>query len=138
MKLAGGGFGFLCLSGCLAISLQSLGCAYALPVPNPPSHEHVRIIAKSPEAYIFRLKGSRTVEYPVPPDGHLTIAIPAYRRGCSVYLFNVMKLSNGHDPLKDWIAEISTGGRSVRALSLRELMRLPADSEGNRLLGITD
>ena len=72
----------------------------------------------------------------MPPDGHLTIAIPAYGPGCRVYLFGVMKVSNGYDQLKDWTAEISVGGSNVRTLSIRDLIRLPADSEGNRLIKI--
>ena len=138
MKIAGNGLGLSCLGVCLGISVHSLGCTYALPVPTPPSHAHVRIVATSPEAYLLRVKAERTVDYPVPPDGYLTIAIPAYSRGCSVYLFSVMRVSNGHDPLKDWTAEISVGGTNVRTLSLLELIRLPADSEGNRLLRIPE
>ena len=136
MKIAGNGLGVSCLSVCLAISLQSLGCVYALQVPAPPAREHFRIVAKTPEVYVLRVKASRTVEYPVPPDGHLTIAIPAYGPGCRVYLFGVMKVSNGYDQLKDWTAEISVGGSNVRTLSIRDLIRLPADSEGNRLIKI--
>ena len=136
MKIAANGLGLFCLSTCLAVSVQSLGCAYALPVPSPPSHELVRIVAKSPEAYVFRVDAGLPADYPVPPDGRLRVLIPAHSRGCSVYLFNVMRVSNGHDPLKDWTAHISIGGRSVRTLSLRELARLPVDSEGYHLLGI--
>jgi len=66
------------------------------------------------------------------------VGVPAYRRGCSVYLFNEVKVSNGADPLKAWTMTVTSGGKVMRALSLRQLSRLATDSEGFHLLKIAD
>ena len=128
-----GQFG-LCI--CLATSLLSLGCVYyALPVVNPPSQERVNIVAKSPESYVIRIKAERSQDYPVPPDGRVSVGIPAYRPGCRVSV-TAIKVSNGYDPLKDWTVEVREGDVAVRSLSVRQLSRLRPDAEGFRVIKI--
>ena len=121
---------------CLATALQSLGCAYVMTAPTPPSQERIRIVAKAPEAYVVHVEAGRSVDYQVPPDGRLTLAVPAYRRACSVYLFNAVKVSDGGDPLKGWAVEVNASGKAVRRLSFRQLTKLATDSDGYRLLKV--
>ena len=118
--------------------VDSAGCSYALPAFTPSSAERVRIVAKSPELLVVHVDAGHTADYPVPADGRLTVGVPAYRRGCSVYLFNEVKVSNGADPLKAWTMTVTSGGKVMRALSLRQLSRLATDSEGFHLLKIAD
>jgi hypothetical protein len=136
MKIAANQLSLISLGACLAILLPSLGCAYALPAPNPPSSERVRIVATSPDAYVLHVDAVRSVDYQVPTDGRVTLTIPAYRHGCSVYLFTLMKVSNGNDPLKEWALRVSANGGDVRKLSLWQLSKLPTDPEGYRLIKV--
>ncbi len=120
----------------LAVLAQSLGCAYALPPPTPPWQERLRIVANSPEAYVIRLNADRSHDYPVPADGRMVLTIPAYRHGCRVYLFNLVKISDGYDPVRDWTLEIRNSGGAVRQFSFRQLRKLGTDQEGYRILKV--
>jgi len=122
----------------LCLLFDTAGCSYALPIANPPSAERVRVVARTPELFVVHVDVGHTMDYAVPADGRVTVGVPAYRRGCSVYLFNLAKVSNGADPLKDWTLTVSSGGKVVRTLSLRQVSRLSVDSEGFRLLKIPD
>lgn len=132
-KAGAKGYRLLCLSAGLVVLAQSLGCVYALPPVTPPYAEHLRIVANSPERYTIQIRLERSQEYLVPADGRVTFTFPAYRRGCTRYLFG-LRVSDGHDPLKDWTIELRDGTRRIRALSLRQFIELPIDSEGYRLL----
>jgi hypothetical protein len=78
------------------------------------------------------------IDYPVPADGRVAQGIPAYRRGCSVSLFNAVKVNDGADPLKSWTLTVSSAGTVIRRLSLRQVFYLATDSEGFRLLKVAD
>jgi hypothetical protein len=136
MKTAKRQLSFVCMSICLAIAAQSLGCAYTLPVPSPPFQERVRLVTETPERYIVRVESERRVDYQVPTDGRMVLSIPSYRRGCTVYLFSLVKVSDGKDPLRSLQIEVSTGGQTIRKLSVRQLMKLPTDSDGYRLVRV--
>src|SRR5690242_16648833 len=88
------------LLGSLAVvlSVGVAGCAYRLPAPMLPSVYRVRVVADSPDRYTVRLRVVDRHEYEVPPDGRLNIAVPAYRAGCSVYLFDKIRISSGANP----------------------------------------
>jgi hypothetical protein len=129
-------FQLACIVAVLCLAFDSAGCSYALPVPAPPSAERVRIVAASPERLIVQVNAGHTIDYTVPADGRLTVGIPAYSRGCSRYLFNAVKVSDGADPLKGWTLTVSSGGKVVRSLSLRQVSHLATDSEGFHLLKI--
>jgi len=122
----------------LCLMFDSAGCSYALPTFTPSSAERVRILAKSPRLLVIHVDAGHKVDYPVPADGRLTVGVPAYRRGCSVYLLNEVKVSNGADPLKAWTVTVTSGGKVMRALSLRQVSRLATDAEGFHLLKIAD
>ena len=121
-------------SFCLTFYLS--GCSYALPAFTPSAAERVRVVAKSPRLLVVHVDVGHRTDYPVPADGRLTVGIPAYRRGCSVYLFNEVKVSNGADPLKTWTMTVDSRGRIIRTLSLRQVSRLATDADGFRLLKV--
>jgi hypothetical protein len=135
MKIEGG-LKVFCFVACLALVSQTLACVYALTGSNAPGQEHVRILAVNPEKYVLHVETGEAIDTPVPPDGRTAVAIPAYLSGCKVYLLGVVKVSNGRDPLKDWSIAVISNRRTVRKLSLRQLVKLPTDSEGYRLLKI--
>jgi len=119
------------------LMLASFGCSYALPFPNPPSQERVRVFAVSPERYTLRLTSSRSQDFPVPPDGRVTLEVPAFRRGCTVHFLGV-KTSDGYDPLKQWTLTVNTAGKTTGGLTLRQVAKLPTDADGFRLLKLAD
>ncbi len=136
--LVGSQYKLVCLAAALGLVLVSTGCSYALPMATPPSAERVRILAKSPQLLVIHVDIGHVVDYPVPADGRLTLGVPAYRRSYSVYLFNEVKVSDGADPLKSWTVTVSSNGKSIRTLSLLQRSRLATDSDGFRLLEVSN
>jgi len=114
-----------------------LGCSYAYPTPSPPSQERLRIVAASPERYTLRLNFGRSQDLPVPPDGKLTVPIPAFSRGCTVHFLGI-KTSNGYDPLKEWTLTVNAAGKAISSLTLRQVARLPTDANGFRILKLAE
>ncbi len=131
-------FKLACAIAAFCLMLILMGCSYALPIVTPPSAERVRLVAKSPESLIVHVDVGHSMEYSVPADGRLTIGIPAYQRGCTRYLFNAIKVSDGVDPLKNWTLTVSSSTKAMRTLSLRQVSQLARDSEGFRLLKISE
>jgi len=122
-------------SACL--TLASIGCSYALPVASPPSQERVRVMAASPERYTLRLNSSRSQDFPVPPDGKVTLAVPPFNRGCTVRFLGI-KTGDGYDPLKEWTVTVKAANKTINRLTLRQVAKLPTDAEGFRLLKVPD
>src|SRR5579871_3262430 len=122
---------------CSACLLASVGCTYSLPAPSPPSQERVRVLAKSPESYILRLSSGRSLDFPVPQNGKVTLSIPPISRSCIVR-FMGMRVSGGHESLNDWTISVNASGKSAKTLTLRQLAKLPTDSEGFRLLSLSE
>jgi hypothetical protein len=87
-------------------SLTLASCAYRRHFANPMSVRRIRIEAKSPQAYVIRTETSEVRDYQVPPDGLLTVDIPAIRRGDSVYLINRIKIRSGSDPSQKWMVSV--------------------------------
>ncbi len=115
------------------ITLASAGCVYRLPPVNPPGHYRLRLVASSPQTYVVHVQAVNARAYQVPVDGRLILDIPASRRGCSVYLFDQIRVSKGYDPFAAKTVHLTTGGSS-RDLSFNELFKLPQDGEGYHLL----
>ena len=126
------------VAGIVALSLQiafvSMGRVYRLPPVNPLGHYRRRLVADSPQIYVIRVQTIDAREYQVPADGRMTLDVPASRAGCSVYLFNRIRVNKGHDPLEARIIHLSIAGESSRDLSFNELFKLPQDDEGYHLL----
>jgi hypothetical protein len=115
----------------------SVGCSFALPVPSPPTQERVRVLAASPERYTLRLNSSRSQDFPVSPDGKVTLDVPPFRRGCTVHFLGI-KTSDGYDPLKKWTVTVNAAGKTVRSISLSQVAKLPTDAEGFRMLKVAN
>ena len=121
-----------------ALTLGLEGCTYRLPVISAPSQERVRVIAKSPDLYVVHVDVDHVTDYPVPVDGRVIVGIPAYRPSCGVYLFNSMKVGGADDPLGTWAITVTSGGRTLRKLSVRQMKKLTTDLDGYRLLKRSD
>ena len=124
------------VGGSLTFALE--GCVYRLPVISPPSQERLRIIARSPDLYVVHVDVGHVTDYPVPADGKVRIGIPAYRPSCGVYLFNAIKVGGADDPLGTWAISVTSGGRSLRMLSVKKVEKLTTDSDGYHLLKLSD
>ena len=117
--------------------LASVGCSYALPAPSPPSQERVRVLAASPERYTLRLNSSRSQDFPVPPDGRVTLAVPPFSRGCTVRFLGI-RTSDGYDPLQKWTVTLKVASKTISGLTLNQVAKLPTDAEGFHLLKLPD
>lgn len=117
-------FGFALLSG----------CAYRLPASNVPSQERLMVIAKSPERCVVRVKASDSADFPVASDGRVTINVPPLPRACSVYLFDLTKISGGIEPSETKSIQLIDGADIAAKLSLTEIAKLPTDASGYHIL----
>jgi len=124
------------VGGALTFGLE--GCTYQLHVISPPSQERVRIIAKSPDLYVVHVDVDHVTDYPVPADGRVIVGIPAYRPSCGPYLFNLIKVGGAGDPLETWVITVTSGDRTLRKLSIRQMKKLTTDSDGYRLPKLSD
>ena len=120
------------------LSFACEGCTYRLYAYHPPSQERVKIIARSPNLYAVHVDPVDKKAYPVPADGKILVSIPTYRPTCGVYLFNQIKIGGTHDPLGTWAVTVTSGRRTARKLSIRQMQHLMTDSDGYRLLSVPD
>jgi len=119
--------------------LTLASCAYRLYGPIPASQELVEIVAKTPEEYAVQVDtGSSNRQYEVPRDGRVKIAVPSYRFPCGVYLFNAVKVGGYGDPLEGWSVSITRNGRTIRRLSVRDVLKLSINQDGYRILKVKD
>jgi hypothetical protein len=120
------------LAGAILILAVS-GCAYRLQAPSPPSTHALRLIANSPEDYSIHVQGN---VYPVAGDGTVAFKYPAFRRGCNVYLFDLVPIKSGEDPLKTKTISLTKNGRVLQTFSLSTITKLPEDSSGRHVLSL--
>jgi hypothetical protein len=119
--------------------LTLTGCAYRLYGPIPASQELVQIVAKTPDQYTVQVDtGSSNRRYEVPRDGRVKIAVPSYRFPCGVYLFNAVKIGGYSDPLEGWSVSITRDGRTIRRLSVRNVVRLSINQDGYHILKLKE
>jgi hypothetical protein len=121
-----------------AVTLALVGCTYRLPVITPPSQERIRIVAKSPDLYAVRVDVGDVTDYHVPTDGRVIVGIPVYRPTCGVYLFNLIKVGGSNDPLGTWSISVTSGGKTLRKLSVKQANKLATDLDGYHLLKLSD
>jgi hypothetical protein len=118
--------------GLLICCLLALtGCVHALHPQNARSEQTLRIQASSSERYTVRVDGGQN--YPVAQDGRATFEVPPLPRGCAVYLFGLVKVSDSR-PEDVRAIHVLRGTQVVRKLSLNQLVRLPVDTRGTHLL----
>jgi hypothetical protein len=124
-------FGFL-----LTLNFTLAGCAYRLPAPMLPSQYRLKVVANSSQAYVLRLRIREPRDYQVPTDGRVTLDVPGYRAGCSVYLFDKLRIQRGSNPFTARTIDVVVTGKITRQLSLKEISAMPVDAEGYHLLTV--
>ena len=115
-----------------AMSLCS-GCAYRLNPMSPVSQHALMVVSKSPWQYKIQVQGK---DYPVAADGRVTFDYPAVRRGCGVYLFDLIPINRATDPLKEKTISVANGPRVLKSLSLYDVSKLPRDTSGFPVLNL--
>jgi hypothetical protein len=115
------------------ISLALSGCAYRRYVPSPRFQSTVTLIAKSPAHYAVRVEGR---DYPVAADGRVTFEYPAARRGCGVYLFNLVPINRVSDPLEAKTISVTNGLKVLKSFSVEDISKWPLDSSGYHVLSL--
>jgi hypothetical protein len=118
----------------LLLASTLVGCAYALPPVTLATQVRLKIVATVPDVYDDRLRITEPIKYHVPADGRVTLDVPAYRAGCSVYLFGKLKMQNHSDPYTAKTLDILAGGKTVQQLSLKNISTLPVDVDGYHVL----
>lgn len=66
-------------------------------------------------------------------DGRVVFDVPRLPRGCDVYLFGVIKTSDGSPECNPAI-HVLRGDKVLLRLSLQQLAQLPLDAEGYHIL----
>ena len=120
----------------LILNFTLAGCACSLPAPRLASQQRLRVVSPSPENFVLRLRIREPRDYRVPTDGRVTLDIPAYRAGCSEYLFGKLRIQRGADPFTAKNIDVAISGKITRQLSLKEISALPTDAEGYHLLTV--
>lgn len=125
------------LSGVIALGFAVMsGCAYRLPVYNVPSQQRLMIVSRSPEHYVARVEASDTPDFPVASDGRVVIDVPRLPRVCSVYLFDLIRIRSGVEPLTTKSVQLIDSGKVATKLSLAEIAKLPTDASGYHIVNM--
>jgi len=123
--------------GLIGITLSSIllvtSCAYRLRATTLPRQFNLRLVTSSPEIYAIRVQQK---EFTVAADGRASVQIPAVHPGCGVYLFGRIPVNHPVDPLRQKMILITSGGKTVKKLSVDELLRLPIDNSGESILHV--
>jgi len=98
-----------------------------------PSQHSIKLTLEAPARYRIRVLEK---EYAVNVDGTAVLDFPATRQDCTVYLFNLIPISGGKDPRDAKSISVLTGDRTVKVLSMNQVLKLPVDASGAHLLTI--
>jgi len=110
------------------------GCAYVLPACSRPANVQLKVQASQPERYAIRVTALEPPsDYSVAADGRVTFTVPSFREGCSIYLFEVVKVADAR-PERIPVVQVLREGRTVRKLSLARIAKLPEDDSGYRIV----
>jgi hypothetical protein len=109
-------------------------CANRTPVYNVPSRWNLMIVGRPQDGYTVRVNASEVRDFPVDSDGRATIDVARLPRASSIYLFNLVRLSEGVQPQTEKAIEVADGGKTIAKLSLDDMSKLPSDSNGYRVL----
>jgi hypothetical protein len=122
----------------LLLIMLLTGCAYHLHPFSPPTVVKLQLQSERPERYAVRVTAREPPsDYPVTPDDRVTFTVPPFRRGCSTYLFEVIRLSDLR-PEHTRIVEVRREQRVVRKLSLSQIAKLSEDAAGYRMVKVKD
>lgn len=113
----------------MLLVLLSAGCTYALQPYNRPGPEQLQIITTRTGQHAVRVGNHG--DTPVGADGRVVVDVPTLPRGCSPYLFGLIKLGDG-SPERLSAIHVLRDGKVVRKLSLKEIHGLPMDADGYR------
>lgn len=111
--------------------LLSAGCTYALQAYNRPGPEKLQIITTRTGQHVIRIENHG--DTPVGGDGRVVLDVPTLPRGCSPYLFGLIKLGDG-SPERLSAIHVLHDGKVVRKLSLTAIHALPIDDDGYRIV----
>jgi hypothetical protein len=121
------------LATALLVAFLTAGCVHSLHPYNAPSTQSLRIQAPAPERYSIRVAEGQS--YAVAPDGRVSFAVPALPRGCSTYLFGVVKVAD-HRAEDVPAVHVLRQGQVVRRLSLNQIAQLPVGSDSTHVLAL--
>lgn len=122
----------------LLLAMLMTGCAYHLHPFSPPTVLKLQLQAAQPERYTVLVTAKEPLsDYPITQDGRVTFTVPPFRRGCSTYLFDVIKI-NDATPAHARIVELRREQRVIRKLSLSQIAKLPENPAGYRIVIIKD
>ena len=122
----------------LSLGMLLTGCAYSLHPYSRPADVKLRVRSVQPEECAVRVTAAEPPSnYPVPADGRVTFTVPSFRRGCSTYLFGVIKIADA-SPARIRVVEVRRDGRVLRRFSLTQLTSLPEDEGGYRIVTVGD
>jgi hypothetical protein len=117
--------------------LLSVGCVYRLQPHIAMTPLQLQLLTATPQTYTVHVEGTRPQDHAVPLDGRLRFDPPTgLSRACSVYLFNVIRISDGAASTKAKVIDVTAGNKTVRRLSIREFFALPSDADGFHQLRI--
>jgi hypothetical protein len=122
----------------LSPALTQSGCAIRCgPVHTVPAQK-VHLIAPSPSDYSVRVITGEAehTHTPVPANGRVSFDVPIGSRYCTPYLFGVIKVGSPTPVGERRVIRVMRGERVVRKLSASDIARLPADTEGYRMLRV--
>jgi hypothetical protein len=122
---------------CVCFALASTGCAIVRRVSSA-TEEKLWLQSPHPVSYAVQVAAQTSTNlFAVPPDGHVTIAVPGMGPGCTSYLFGLRGLPvNDQSPYNWRIIHVVREAEIVRSLSLKQVGRLPKDQDGYRLLRV--
>jgi hypothetical protein len=112
-----------------AMILQS--CSYHLPPFVPTSTLPLQIMATDPSQYTIRF--DHGAEHKLGNDGKLTMTLPSYRPGCSVYFLGKIKVGGYKYPE---IQIMNKAGKTVRTIAINRINELPIGNDGYRVLKV--
>ena len=115
----------------MVLLVLSAGCTYALQPYNRPGPEKLKIITRGTGQHAIRIQDHG--DTPVGADGRVVVEVPTLPRGCSPYLFGLIKIGDGR-PERLRAIHVLREGKVVRKLSLEEIHGLPMDDDGYRIL----
>jgi hypothetical protein len=118
----------------LFLVMMLTGCAYSLHPYTRPTDVKLRVQSARPGSYVVRVTATEPAsDYSVMPEGRVAFTVPSFRRGCSTYLFDVVKIGDA-TPERIRVIEVRRGQRVVRKLSLSQIAKLPEDEAGYRIV----
>lgn len=114
------------------------GCAYHLHPYNAPSDQTLKVLHPMPERFSVRVENlieDKHAVVPVGTNGIVNFHVPSLPRGCAVYLFEVVKISDSR-PEDVRAINLQKDGKTVRKLSLNDIAKLGTDTNGVRQIKV--